>query len=339
MRRSGAQGSTLRRRSRGRTRVASDAVAPAMMHARPQTSTPGAAAEKDGDLSARMRAVAASVTAELNRLIPEVEGPRGRVVEAMRYAALSGGKRLRPFLVMESAGLFGVPAAQALRVGCAVEMVHCYSLIHDDLPAMDDSDTRRGRPAVHKAFDEATAILAGDALLTQAFEVVAEFVTSRDPAVRAELVVELARASGSAGMVGGQTIDISPARASMGFDDIAQLEALKTGELIRFSCIAGAVLAGARRGERAALAAYAADLGLAFQVADDLLDVTGTQEQMGKPVGQDHGLATFVTLLGIEGARKKADDLVESACGHLAPFGASADNLRAVARFVVDRSQ
>lgn len=295
--------------------------------------------DQSSDLGTLMSTAADAVTAELDRLIPAVDGPRGPVVEAMRYSALSGGKRLRPFLVMQSARLFGVPDAQALRVGCAVEMVHCYSLIHDDLPAMDDSDTRRGRPAVHKAFDEAIAILAGDALLTQAFEVLGDFSTSRDPAIRAALVVELARASGAAGMVGGQMIDISPARTDMGFDEIARLEALKTGELIRFSCVAGALLAGAGEGERAALAGYAADLGLAFQVADDLLDVTGTEEQMGKPVGQDHGLATFVTLLGLEGARKKADELVESACGHLVPFGASADNLRAVARFVVDRKQ
>jgi len=293
----------------------------------------------DVDLDGLMSAVADSVTAELDRLIPEVGGPRGPVVEAMRYSALSGGKRLRPFLVMESAGLFGVPAAQALRVGCAVEMVHCYSLIHDDLPAMDDSDTRRGKPAVHKAFDEAIAILAGDALLTQAFEVLGGFETSRDPAIRAALVVELAKAAGAAGMVGGQMIDISPAREQMDFEGIAELEALKTGELIRFSCVAGALLAATGEGEQNALAGYAADLGLAFQVADDLLDVTGTEEEVGKPVGQDDGLTTFVTLLGLEGARKKAEDLVESACAHLTPFGASADTLRAVARFVVDRSQ
>ncbi len=291
------------------------------------------------DLEARMAKSAEAVQAELDRLIPAVEGPRGAVVEAMRYSALSGGKRLRPFLVMESAGLFGVPHQQALRVGCAVEMVHCYSLIHDDLPAMDDSDTRRGRPAVHKAFDEAIAILAGDALLTQAFEVLGEFSTSRDAGVRAALVVELARAAGAAGMVGGQMIDISPARDDMDFDGIAELEALKTGALIRFSCEAGAILASAGEGERRALADYAADLGLAFQVADDLLDVTASAEQLGKPVGQDDGLATFVTLLGVEGARKKADELVDRACGHLAPFGAAADTLRAVARFVVERSQ
>ena len=299
----------------------------------------GMAHAQADDLIAQMTRSADAVTRELDRLIPAVTGPRGPVVEAMRYSALSGGKRLRPFLVLESAGLFGVPDAQALRVGSAVEMVHCYSLIHDDLPAMDDSDTRRGRPAVHKAFDEAIAILAGDALLTQAFEVLGSFETSRDASVRAALVVELAKASGAAGMVGGQMIDMSPARETMGFDEIAELEALKTGELIRFSCVAGPILANAAEGERQALAAYAADLGLAFQVADDILDVTGTEEEVGKPVGQDDGLTTFVTLLGLEGARKKADELVESACAHLAPFGASADTLRAVARFVVERNQ
>ncbi|MGD1934123.1 MAG: polyprenyl synthetase family protein [Candidatus Phaeomarinobacter sp.] len=319
--------------------MASEAAAPAVTSGEPQTATSAPVSGAAVDLDSLMASAAVAVTNELDRLIPEVAGPRGPVIAAMRYSALSGGKRLRPFLVMESAGLFGVPAAQSLRVGCAVEMVHCYSLIHDDLPAMDDSDTRRGRPAVHKAFDEAIAILAGDALLTQAFEVLGEFATSRDAAIRAALVVELAKSSGAAGMVGGQMIDISPARESMGFDAIAELEALKTGELIRFSCVSGAVLAGTGEGERMALAGYAADLGLAFQVADDLLDVTGTEEQVGKPVGQDDGLTTFVTLLGLEGARKKAEDLVESACAHLAPFGASADTLRAVARFVVDRNQ
>ncbi len=316
-----------------------EAAAPAASAGEPQAAMSAPVSGTPVDLDSLMTAAAKTVSDELDRLIPQVAGPRGPVVEAMRYSALSGGKRLRPFLVMESAGLFGVPAAQSLRVGCAVEMVHCYSLIHDDLPAMDDSDTRRGRPAVHKAFDEAIAILAGDALLTQAFEVLGEFATSRDAAVRAALVVELARSAGAAGMVGGQMIDISPARETMQYDAIAELEALKTGELIRFSCVSGAILAGTGEGERMALAGYAADLGLAFQVADDLLDVTGTEEQVGKPVGQDDGLTTFVTLLGLEGARKKAEDLVESACAHLAPFGASADTLRAVARFVVDRNQ
>lgn len=311
--------------------MASDAAMPATVAGEPGDAMDG--------LTARMAAAADSVTEELGRLIEPLGDARAPLIEAMRYSALSGGKRLRPFLVLESAALFGVPVAQALRVGCAIEMVHCYSLIHDDLPAMDDSDTRRGRPAVHKAFDEAVAILAGDTLLTLAFEVLAGFETSRDAAVRAMLVLELARASGANGMAGGQMIDISPARAGMGFEEIAELEALKTGALIRVSCAAGAILANAPEGERAALEAYAADLGLAFQVADDLLDVTGTEEEMGKPVGQDHGLATFVTLLGVEGARRKADELVESACGHLAPFGANADTLRAVARFVVERSQ
>jgi len=279
------------------------------------------------------------VTVALDALLERPDGPEQRVISAMRYAALGPGKRLRPFLLIEAGNLVGGDERALLRAACAVECVHAYSLIHDDLPAMDDSDTRRGRPAVHKAFDEAIAILAGDALLTQAFEVLGEFATSRDAAVRAALVVELAKSSGAAGMVGGQMIDISPARETMGYDAIAELEALKTGELIRFSCVSGAILAGTGEGERMALAGYAADLGLAFQVADDLLDVTGTEEQVGKPVGQDDGLTTFVTLLGLEGARKKAEDLVESACAHLAPFGASADTLRAVARFVVDRNQ
>jgi farnesyl diphosphate synthase len=214
----------------------------------------------------------AAVTEMLDALLPAVGGPRGRVVEAMRYSALGGGKRLRPFLVCESARLFDVPGDRALRVAAAIEMVHCYSLIHDDLPAMDDSALRRGRPTAHVAFDEATAILAGDGLLTEAFAVLADTRTHRRAEVRVALVAALAAAAGAAGMVGGQMIDISPERGVLDLDGISHLQSLKTGALIRFSCEAGAILAEAGAAEHEALVNYALDLGLAFQIADDILD-------------------------------------------------------------------
>ncbi|MGF1592200.1 MAG: polyprenyl synthetase family protein [Kiloniellaceae bacterium] len=280
-----------------------------------------------------------AVTRMLDGLLPAVAGPRGRVIEAMRYSALGGGKRLRPFLVCESARLFDVPEDRALRVAAAIEMVHCYSLIHDDLPAMDDSALRRGRPTAHVAFDEATAILAGDGLLTEAFAVLADARTHERGEVRAALVAALAAAAGAAGMVGGQMIDISPERGTLDLDGISLLQSLKTGALIRFSCEAGAILAEAGAAERAALVDYALDLGLAFQIADDILDTESTPEALGKPTGQDAdmGKATFVGLLGIEAAREKAVSLVRSACARLDLFGEKADLLRQTAAFVVAR--
>jgi farnesyl diphosphate synthase len=291
------------------------------------------------DLSESLSARAEAVARRLDGLLAPVEGPRGRVVEAMRYGALSGGKRLRPFLAIESAGLFDVDPDNALTCAVAVEMIHCYSLIHDDLPAMDDSDLRRGRPTVHKAFDEATAILAGDGLLTQAFEVLADPRCHPEPAVRAELAAGLAAAAGPAGMVGGQMIDISPERALLDLEGITQLQALKTGALITFSCESGAILGRAGREPRQALVAYARDLGLAFQIVDDLLDFNSTPEELGKPTGQDEALgkATFVGQLGPEGAQAKAEALITSACGHLAIFAEKADLLRETARFVLER--
>jgi farnesyl diphosphate synthase len=292
-------------------------------------------------LSRQMEQTAAATQAALDRLLPQVEGPRGRVVEAMRYACLGGGKRLRPFLVLQSAAIFDVPEQRALRAAAAVEMVHCYSLAHDDLPAMDDSDLRRGRPSVHKAFDEATAILAGDGLLTEAFAVLAHPETHPEGAVRAELVARLAAAAGAAGMVGGQMIDIAAEHhgVHLGQDDVAELQRLKTGAIIGFAATAGAVLAGARPDQEAALEAFARDLGLAFQIADDLLDIAGDAAELGKPVGQDAaaGKATFVDLLGVEGARSRAGELADSAAESLAVFCERADPLREVARFVVER--
>lgn len=295
------------------------------------------AAEKA--LAEAMKACGEAVNAELDRLLPLPDGAEARVIEAMRYSSLDGGKRLRPFLVQQSASLFNVAPSSALRVGCAVEMVHCYSLIHDDLPCMDDDDLRRGRPTCHKQFDEATALLAGDALLTRAFEVLAAEPTHADPAVRCQLVWELAHASGGAGMVGGQMVDLRAAELTMDVAAITRLQQMKTGRLIGFSCEAGAVLAKAAPSLRQALKNYAHDLGLAFQIADDLLDVEGDAAQVGKAVGKDAdaGKATFVSLLGVERARAQARMLADQACAHLDPFGDKADLLRATARFVVER--
>ncbi|RDD60735.1 polyprenyl synthetase family protein [Ferruginivarius sediminum] len=288
-----------------------------------------------------MKGTAAAVTRQLDQLLPKAVGPRGRVVDAMRYATLGGGKRLRPFLVVASARLFNVRDPRALRVAAAVEMVHCYSLVHDDLPAMDDSDLRRGKPTVHKKYDQATAILAGDGLLTEAFAVLADSATHNDSDVRAELVRGLAAAAGASGMVGGQMIDISDDRTDLDLDGVTELQRLKTGALIGFACQAGAVLGRADQAARDALAAYATDLGLAFQIADDILDVESSAQELGKPTGQDEALhkATFVGLLGLDAARKRAEELVESASSHLERFGDEADLLAQTARFVVARKK
>ena len=275
----------------------------------------------------------------LDQFLPGEEGPLGRVVDAMRWGALDGGKRLRPFLVIAAADIFQTPRTRAIRVGCAVEMIHCYSLIHDDLPAMDDSDLRRGRPSVHKKFDDATAILAGDALLTQAFEILAEEETHPDGAVRCAIALELARASGKVGMVGGQMIDIYAEEKAFDLEGVTQLQRLKTGALIRFSAVAGGIVGEASTDEVSSLAAYAEDLGLAFQIVDDILDATGDAESLGKPAGQDAEMdkATFIKLLGMDGAKSKAADLVESAKAHLDRFGDSAAPLKGAADFVFER--
>lgn len=284
---------------------------------------------------------AASLTDRvLDRLIAVPEGLEARVFEAMRYAALGPGKRLRPFLVLASAQLFAVSRTRALQVAAAIELVHAYSLVHDDLPAMDDSDLRRGRPTCHKAFDDATAILAGDGLLTLAFEVLAHPDTHGDAAVRAELVTALAQAAGSHGMVGGQMIDlIAEERPDLDIGAITRLQRLKTGALIAFACESGAILGKMPIELRHALRGYAHDLGLAFQIADDLLDVEGSAAATGKPVGQDAaaGKATFVSILGVERARAQAELLVSQAVAHLDLFAERADLLRQAARFVVER--
>ncbi|HVC57765.1 MAG TPA: farnesyl diphosphate synthase [Stellaceae bacterium] len=275
----------------------------------------------------------------IERLLAAPTGLEARVYEAMRYSALAPGKRLRPLLVLAAARLFGVARRSALQVAAAVEMVHAYSLIHDDLPAMDDSDLRRGRPTCHKRFDEATAILAGDGLLTMAFEVLAHPDTHGDPAVRCELVAALASAAGSAGMVGGQMIDLIAERQALDIAAITRLQRMKTGALIAFSCEAGGILGKAVGDLRTTLRGYAHDLGLAFQIADDLLDVEGDAAETGKPVGADvaAGKATFVSILGASRARAQAELLVDQAVAHLDLFEERAELLRQVARFVINR--
>jgi farnesyl diphosphate synthase len=257
----------------------------------------------------------------------------------MRYAALGPGKRLRPFLLIETGRLFDVERKGLLRAAAAIECVHTYSLVHDDLPCMDDDDMRRGRPTAHKAFDEATAVLAGDALLTFAFELLADSATHPDPRVRANLVLCLAKASGAHGMVGGQMLDLVSENEAVDERRITRLQQLKTGALIAASCELGALMGHASPEAMHAVMAYAKDLGLAFQIADDILDVTGDADQMGKAVGKDAGLgkATFVALLGLERAKQQADMLAAQAASHLDLFGARADVLRAAAAFVVER--
>ena len=275
----------------------------------------------------------------LDQLLVVPPGLEARVYEAMRYSALAPGKRLRPFLVLASARMFGVAQRCALQVAAAVEMVHAYSLVHDDLPAMDDSDLRRGRPTCHKEFDEATAVLAGDGLLTAAFELLAEPDTHGDPAVRIELVSALASAAGAAGMVGGQMIDLIAEHQDLDIGAITRLQRMKTGALIAFSCEAGAILAKAPYELRTALRGYAHDLGLAYQIADDLLDVEGSAAETGKPVGADAaaGKATFVSILGAPRARAQAELLVRQAVAHLDLFEQRAELLREAARFVITR--
>jgi farnesyl diphosphate synthase len=277
--------------------------------------------------------------ASLERLLLVPAGPEARVYDAMRYAALAPGKRLRPFLVLASARLFGVALRCALQVAAAVEMVHAYSLVHDDLPAMDNSDLRRGRPTCHKQYDEATAVLAGDGLLTAAFETLAHPDTHGDPAVRCELVAALAAAAGAAGMVGGQMIDLLAEHQNLDIGAITRLQRMKTGAIIAYSCEAGAILAKAPAEVRIALRGYAHDLGLAFQIADDLLDVEGSAAETGKPVGADAaaGKATFVSILGVERARAQAELLARQAVAHLDLFERRAELLREAARFVIAR--
>ncbi|MDP7341779.1 MAG: polyprenyl synthetase family protein [Alphaproteobacteria bacterium] len=289
-------------------------------------------------LKEAMRASAAEVNAALDGYIPRSSDSDGPLFDAMRYSILAGGKRLRPFLVLNSAALFEVPPEWAMPSAAAIEMVHTYSLVHDDLPAMDDDDLRRGQPTCHKKFDEATAILAGDAL-TLAFELAAAPDGHPDPAVRAEIVHSLAIAAGGVGMAGGQMMDLAAAEGDLDLAAVTRLQERKTGALFRFSCTAGAILAKRQGAEREALGRYADNIGLAFQIADDLLDVEGSESDLGKAVGKDAaaGKATFVDLLGREQARLRAMQLAEDAVMALAPFGEAADLLRDMARYIVAR--
>ena len=288
-----------------------------------------------------LKATAEAVEAELDDILPPTGGGggEGELAEALRYATLGGGKRVRPFMVVASADIFNVPKRNALRVGAAVELVHSYSLVHDDLPCMDDDALRRGQPTVHVKYDEATAVLVGDGLLSLAFEVLADEATAADPRARIELVHGLAQASGAHGMVGGQKIDLWAENERLDETQIIRLQRLKTGAMIAFAGEAGAILAGAEAASRQALRMYAHDLGLAFQIADDILDVTGDTEELGKTAGKDveQGKATFVTLLGLEGAKERAGMLAARAVAHLEIFGERADALRALAEFVVAR--
>lgn len=277
-----------------------------------------------------------AVETTLDDLLPAVE--HSLVAEPMRYAAMNGGKRLRAFLVLESAALFDVAPAQALRVAAAIEAIHAYSLVHDDLPCMDDDDLRRGKPTVHVKWDEATGVLVGDALQTFSFEVLAAPATSQNAEIRCNLVASLALAAGGKGMVLGQAQDIAAETAARGLtlDEITELQANKTGALIRWSAEAGAILAGQNTD---LLGRYATAIGLAFQIQDDVLDVEGDAEMAGKRLQKDAeaGKATFVSLLGLDAAKVRANMLVEQACDALAPYGARGEALRSVARFIVER--
>jgi farnesyl diphosphate synthase len=291
------------------------------------------------DLRAELERIRSEVDALFEELLAVPKDPRAEIYEAMRYAAIGGGKRLRPLLVVAACGLFHIDRARALRVGLAVECIHVYSLIHDDLPSMDDDDLRRGKATLHKAFRESTAILAGDALHALAFELLADEAAHEDPFVRSELVGELARAAGPAGMAGGQMMDLAAAETSLDLAAVTRLQQLKTGALIGFCLEAGAIMARIPPEGRTKLRGYARDVGLAFQIADDLLDEEGEEAKTGKKVGKDRakGKETFVSLLGRERARQQADLLVGQAVAFLQSYGAEADLLRAIARFAVER--
>ena len=282
--------------------------------------------------------VAATETALL-KFIPENEGPEAQIFQAMRYSAMAGGKRLRPFLVIASADLFNVSRLCSERVAAAIEMIHTYSLIHDDLPAMDDDDFRRGELTCHLKFDEATAILAGDALLTLAFEILAHSDTHNSAKIRADLVLEISRAVGARGMVGGQMLDLVGEQSVFGKPEITRLQRMKTGALINCSCQAGAILGDASETQRHLLNAYAHDIGLAFQIVDDLLDIDGDPDELGKATNKDikAGKATFVSLLGVERARVQAEILINQAIKNTESFGAKGNLLRDLARFVIER--
>jgi farnesyl diphosphate synthase len=291
------------------------------------------------ELRMKMHVAARQVEDMLEQVLPKPEGLHRRVHEAMRYAVFAGGKRLRPFLVLRCANLFGVESPRALHVAAAIEALHTYSLIHDDLPCMDDDDLRRGRPTTHVAFDEATAVLAGDALLTIAFEILSDPATHPSADVRCRLVAELAKAAGNSGMVGGQMIDMEAVEHPLSYNETVALQRMKTGALFEFCCEAGAILAQASPNDHDRLRNYARDFGLLFQITDDLLDVVGTTESAGKAVAKDReqGKATLVSILGVDGARQEAVTLAQRAGATLKPYGPDADDLRDLPLFLLDR--
>ncbi len=292
-------------------------------------------------LSAALIEIARDVDKLFDRFLTMPDDPRKPLYAAMRHASLGGGKRMRPLLTVAAASLFNVDRAAALRVGCAIEAIHVYSLVHDDLPCMDDDDMRRGKPTVHKAFGEAVAVLAGDSLHALAFEILCDGDTHSDPFVRLELIDGLARASGPGGMAGGQMMDIAAETSEFDLAAVTRLQAMKTGALIAFSVEAGAILGRLPPEGRGSLRGYARDIGLAFQIADDILDVEGSEEAAGKALRKDEGKgkATFLSLLGLDRAKAQAAMLVDQAVAHLNSFGPEADLLRAIARYAVERDR
>ncbi|MEL8056736.1 MAG: polyprenyl synthetase family protein [Pseudomonadota bacterium] len=295
----------------------------------------------DTEFVRRLTEVADKVTVALDQLIPSAQGPEADLMRGMRHGALANGKRMRPFYVIETGAMFDAPEKSALRTAAALECVHCYSLIHDDLPCMDDDDFRRGQPTVHKAFDEATAVLAGDALLTLAFKILASRETHQDPDIRLRLIERLADSAGACGMVGGQMIDMLEEESPRDLNTITRMQRLKTGALISYSVEAGAILGGASEAEHNALHGFAHDLGLAFQISDDLLDATGDETEVGKPLRKDGdaGKANFVTLLGVDAAKERVQMLAAQARTHLAIFRNRANILLQSVDFVLDRSR
>jgi farnesyl diphosphate synthase len=291
------------------------------------------------ELEAETARVSADVDDFFERLLAPTGDSRERLYEAMRHGAIGGGKRLRPMLTIAASRLFAIDPGRALRVGCAIEAIHVYSLIHDDLPCMDDADLRRGKPAVHKAFGDAVAVLAGDSLHALAFEILAHPATHDDPWVRSDLLLELARAVGPAGMAGGQMMDLVAEGQQLDLNAITRLQQLKTGALIEYAVEAACTMVKLPAEARTPYRGYARNIGLAFQIADDLIDHSGDQAAAGKPTGKDAGAgkATFVSLLGEERARRQASFLVEQAIEHLADHGAEGDLLRAIARFAIER--
>lgn len=292
-------------------------------------------------LESAIAQVAAEVDELFDQLLHVPDDARARLYHAMRHAAIGGGKRLRPLLVVATAGIFNVSRTFAIRTGTAVEAIHVYSLVHDDLPCMDDDDLRRGKPTVHKAYDEATAVLAGDSLHALAFEILADTTTHPDPYTRSELIATLATASGPSGMAGGQMMDLEAESSSFDLPTVTRLQALKTGALIAASVEMGAILGHVPPEGRVHLRGYARDIGLAFQIVDDIMDVEGDPEAAGKALRKDAdaGKATFVSLMGLDRAKQQAEMLVEQSVSHLAGYGQEADLLRAIARYVLERDR